>query len=50
MALKDIRITAEPVEGKPGMYKSEVHMIPHFRLKGVEVELSMIGQFDPPPS
>ncbi|MCH9001217.1 MAG: type VI secretion system contractile sheath large subunit, partial [Planctomycetes bacterium] len=48
--LKEIQVTAEPVPGKPGMYKSEIQMIPHFKLKGVEVELSMVGQFDPPPS
>ena len=48
--IKEIQITAEPVPGKPGMFKSEIQMIPHFKLKGVEVELSMVGQFDPPPS
>ncbi len=48
--LKEIQVTAEPVPGKPGMFKSEIQMIPHFKLKGVEVELSMVGQFDPPPS
>ena len=48
--LKEIQITAEPVPGKPGMFKSEIQMIPHFRLKGVEIELSMVGQFDPPPA
>ncbi|MHC5111679.1 MAG: type VI secretion system contractile sheath large subunit [Planctomycetota bacterium] len=48
--LKEIQVTAEPVPGKPGMYKSEIQMIPHFKLKGVEVELSMVGQFDPPPA
>ncbi len=47
--LKEIQVTAEPVPGKPGMFKSEIQMIPHFRLKGVEIELSMVGQFDPPP-
>jgi predicted component of type VI protein secretion system len=25
-------------------------MIPHFKLKGVEIQLSMVGQFDPPPA
>ncbi len=48
--LKEIQVSAEPVPGKPGMFKSEIQMIPHFRLKGVEVELSMVGQFDPPPA
>ncbi|HUU83391.1 MAG TPA: type VI secretion system contractile sheath large subunit [Phycisphaerae bacterium] len=48
--LKEIQVTAEPVPGKPGMFKSEIQMVPHFKLKGVEVELSMVGQFDPPPS
>ena len=48
--LRQIQVTAEPVPGKPGMFKSEIQMIPHFRLKGVEVELSMVGQFDPPPA
>lgn len=48
--LKEIQVTASPVPGKPGMFKSEIQMIPHFKLKGVEVELSMVGQFDPPPS
>ena len=48
--LKEILVTAEPVPGKPGMFKSEIQMIPHFKLKGVEVELSMVGQFDPPPA
>jgi type VI secretion system protein ImpC len=48
--LKEIQVTAEPVPGKPGLFKSEIQMIPHFKLKGVEVELSMVGQFDPPPS
>lgn len=48
--LKEVQITSEPVPGKPGMFKSEIQMIPHFKLKGVEVELSMVGQFDPPPS
>ena len=48
--LKEIQVTAEPVPGKPGMFKSEIQMIPHFKLKGVEVELSMVGQFDPPPA
>jgi predicted component of type VI protein secretion system len=32
------------------MFKSEIQMIPHFKLKGVEIELSMVGQFDPPPA
>ncbi|UCE58232.1 MAG: type VI secretion system contractile sheath large subunit [Phycisphaerales bacterium] len=48
--LKEIQVTAEPVPGKPGMFKSAIQMVPHFKLKGVEVELSMVGQFDPPPS
>jgi len=48
--LKEIQVTAEPVPGKPGMFKSEIQMVPHFRLKGVEIELSMVGQFDPPPA
>jgi type VI secretion system protein ImpC len=48
--LKEIQVTAEPVPGKPGMFKSQIQMIPHFRLKGVEIELSMVGQFDPPPA
>ena len=48
--LKEIQVTAAPVPGKPGMFKSEIQMVPHFKLKGVEVELSMVGQFDPPPS
>ncbi|MBN2448147.1 MAG: type VI secretion system contractile sheath large subunit [Phycisphaerae bacterium] len=47
--LKEVQVTATPVPGKPGMFKSEIQMIPHFRLKGVEVQLSMVGQFDPPP-
>ncbi len=47
--LKEVQVTAEPVPGKPGLFKSEIQMIPHFRLKGVEVQLSMVGQFDPPP-
>jgi len=47
--LKEIQVSATPVPGKPGMYKAEVQMIPHFKLKGVEVQLSMVGQFDPPP-
>lgn len=48
--LKEIQVTAEPVPGKPGQFKSEIQMIPHFKLKGVEIELSMVGQFDPPPA
>lgn len=48
--LKEIQVTATPVPGKPGMFKSEVQMIPHFKLKGVEIQLSMVGQFDPPPA
>jgi type VI secretion system protein ImpC len=48
--LKQIQVSSQPVPGKPGMFKSEIQMIPHFKLKGVEVELSMVGQFDPPPS
>ena len=48
--LKEVQVNAEPVPGKPGMFKSEIQMVPHFKLKGVEVELSMVGQFDPPPS
>ncbi|HEY3245610.1 MAG TPA: type VI secretion system contractile sheath large subunit [Phycisphaerae bacterium] len=48
--LKEIQVTATPVPGKPGMFKSEIQMIPHFKLKGVEIELSMVGQFDPPPA
>lgn len=47
--LKEVQITAEPVPGKPGLFKSAIQMIPHFKLKGVEIELSMVGQFDPPP-
>lgn len=47
--LKEISVTAEPVPGKPGMFKSLIQMIPHFRLKGMEVTLNMVGQFDPPP-
>ena len=47
--LKEIQVTAAPVPGKPGLFKSEIQMVPHFRLKGVEVQLSMVGQFDPPP-
>ncbi|MEP0841079.1 MAG: type VI secretion system contractile sheath large subunit [Phycisphaerae bacterium] len=46
--LKEIQVTAEPVPGKPGLFKSEVQMIPHFKLKGVEIQMSMVGQFDPP--
>lgn len=48
--LKEVQVTATPVPGKPGLYKSEIQMIPHFKLKGVEVQLSMVGQFDPPPT
>jgi type VI secretion system protein ImpC len=47
--LKSIQVSAEPVPGKPGMFKSEIQMVPHFKMKGVEIELSMVGQFDPPP-
>jgi type VI secretion system protein ImpC len=47
--LKEVQVTATPVPGKPGMFKSEIQMVPHFKLKGVEVQLSMVGQFDPPP-
>lgn len=47
--LKEIQVLAEPVPGKPGMFKSEIQMVPHFKLKGVEIQLSMVGQFDPPP-
>ncbi len=47
--LKEIQVLAEPVPGKPGMFKSEIQMVPHFKLKGVEMQLSMVGQFDPPP-
>ena len=47
--IKEIQVTATPVPGKPGLFKSEIQMIPHFKLKGVEVQLSMVGQFDPPP-
>lgn len=46
--LKEIQVTATPVPGKPGLYKSEIQMIPHFKLKGLEIQLSMVGQFDPP--
>ncbi|NLX23164.1 MAG: type VI secretion system contractile sheath large subunit [Phycisphaerae bacterium] len=48
--LREIQVTAEPVPGKPGMFKSAIQMIPHFKLKGVEIEMSMVGQFDPPPA
>lgn len=48
--LKEIQVTAEPVPGKPGLYTSQIQMIPHLKLKGVEVQLSMVGQFDPPPA
>jgi len=48
--LREIQVTAQPVPGKPGMFKSEIQMIPHFKLKGMEIELSMVGQFDPPPA
>ena len=41
--LKEIQVTAVPIPGKPGMFKSEIQMIPHFKLKGVEIELSMVG-------
>lgn len=47
--LKEVQVTATPVPGKPGMFKSEIQMIPHFKLKGVEIQMSMVGQFDPPP-
>ncbi len=47
--LKEIQVRAEPVPGKPGLFKSQIQMIPHMKLKGVEIELSMVGQFDPPP-
>ena len=47
--LKACQVSTTPVPGKPGMFKSEIQMIPHFKLKGVEIELSMVGQFDPPP-
>jgi len=48
--LKEVQVSATPVPGKPGLFKSEIQMIPHFKLKGMEVQLSMVGQFDPPPS
>ena len=41
--LKEIQVTAEPVPGKPGMFKSEIQMVPHFKLKGVEIQLSMVA-------
>lgn len=47
--LKAIQVSTQPVPGHPGMFKSEIQMIPHFKLKGVEIELSMVGSFDPPP-
>ncbi len=48
--LKEIQVLTEAVPGKPGMFKSTIQMVPQFKLKGVEVDLSMVGQFDPPPS
>lgn len=48
--LKEVQVSATPVPGKPGLFKSEIQMIPHFKLKGMEVQLSMVGQFDPPPA
>jgi len=47
--LKECKVRSEPVPGKPGMYKSEVQMIPHFKLKGMEMTLTMVGQFDEAP-
>ena len=43
--LKEIQVTAEPVPGKPGMFKSEIQMIPHFKLKGVEDELERLRRY-----
>ena len=39
--LKECKVTSEPVPGKPGMYKSEVQMIPHFKLKGMGLLLEI---------
>ena len=47
---QELLMQLEPIPGKPGMFKSEVQMIPHFKLKGVEIALTMVGQFDPPPA
>jgi type VI secretion system protein ImpC len=44
--LKEIQVATEAVPGKPGQYKADIQMIPHLKLKGVEVNLSMVGQFD----
>jgi len=44
--LKEIKVTAEPVPGKPGVYKANLQMIPHFKLKNMEVTMTMVGQFD----
>ena len=46
--LRECKVKTEAVPGKPGMFKSEVQMRPHFKLKGVEVSLTMVGQFDTP--
>ncbi len=46
--LKEFQVSATPVPGKPGVYKADIQMIPHFRLKNMYINLSMVGQFDAP--
>jgi type VI secretion system protein ImpC len=47
--LKEISVTATPVAGKPGVFVANIQMVPHMKLKAIDVNLSMVSQFDPPP-
>jgi len=47
---KDIRVTTEPVPGKPYCWRGQLRMIPQMRLMGVEAELAIHCLFDPSPA
>ncbi len=39
-------VTVEPIPAMPGHFKVQLHLVPHFKLEGLDVTLSLVGKLD----
>jgi type VI secretion system protein ImpC len=46
--LKAARIDVSEVPGKPGVYKAEAYLLPHFQLEELTVSLRLVAELPPP--
>ena len=42
--LKEGRIEVVDIDGNPGLYRVNLHAVPHFQIEGMDVKLSLVAQ------